>query len=132
VDLSKLTPGEMLAAGGGAVLIISLFLDWTSVSGFGGASAFDQFSGMHIILLLVGVAALVFAATSASGTPLELPVKPSSAVLLLGVGALGFVFGFDLENENAGIGAWLALFATIAIVVGASRVPSDKGAVAPS
>jgi hypothetical protein len=117
----------MIAAAGGVVLIISLFLDWISgvtlqyagVSlSSGGATAFDAFSAMDIIMLLIGIAAIALAAISASGASVNLPFDLALAIALLGVMTFGWVVGWDLEIPNAGIGAWLALLAAAAIAYG--------------
>jgi hypothetical protein len=115
MDMSKLSQGQMIAGVGGVVLILSLFLSWT----FGGASAFDLFSGMDIIMLLVGVAAVAYAALPAMGSAQIVSGQSAGILLLLGVGVLGFVLGDDLEDPYADIGAWLALIATVGIAVGA-------------
>ncbi len=63
MDIGRLRQDQLIAAIGGLVLIISLFLSWSEVDlagGSGSASAFDAFSGMDIILLLIGIAALVW------------------------------------------------------------------------
>ena len=67
MDMSKLSQGQMIAGVGGIVLIVSLFLDWISTP-FGGGTAFDVFSGMDIIMLLIGVAAVAYAALPALGS----------------------------------------------------------------
>ncbi len=117
MDTSKLSQGEMVAAIGGIVLIVSLFLTWTDLP-FGGTSAFDIFSGMDIIMLVIAVAVVGAAAATATGTALTLPVSPGLVTFVLGVGLVGWTLGWALEDPNAGIGSWLALGASIAIVYG--------------
>ncbi len=113
---SKLTPGQMIVGVGGVILIISLFLNWDDLAG---QSAFDVFSGVDIILLLIGIAALAYAALTASGSASGIP--PNSAVIIsaLGILALGIALSVALEDDTAGIGAWLALIAALAIAYGA-------------
>lgn len=135
MDTTKLSQGQMVAAIGGLVLIISLFLDWTSgvsvtvgsttVSG-GGGNAFDVFSGMDIILLIIGIASIALAGAAAMDAAAGVPSNAAWLLALLGVGAIGWSLGWDLENDNAGVGAWLGLVASIAIAYGAfeaSRLP---------
>jgi hypothetical protein len=126
VDRTKVTPGQMIAAGGGALLIISLFLNWDDAAS---TSAFGTFSGMDIIMLLVGVAAILFAGASAMGTDLTLPVAPANALFLLGVGTVGWTFGWVLEDPAAGLGAWLGLIAALVITYGARQSAAETRVV---
>jgi hypothetical protein len=149
VDMSKLSTGQIVAAVGGALLIISLFLDWisgvtfqlgaTSVGG-GGVNAWDAFSGMDWIMLLIGLAALALAFAGITGSEAagRLPSWTPWVVSLLGVCIFGWALGWDLENENAGLGAWLALIASGAIAYGgyasaieSAQPPTRRRAAAP-
>lgn len=114
MDVSRLSQGQLIVGGGGILLIVSLFLNWS----FGG-SAFDLFSGMDIIMLMVGALAVAYALLPAIGSAHSVPAQSSGVLLLLGVLVLGFVLGEDLEDPYAGVGAWLALIASAAIAVGA-------------
>ena len=113
MDTSRMSQGQMVAAVGGVLLIVSLFLSWGE-----GASAFDAFSGMDIIMLIIGIIAVVWGAAAGMGAATP-PVLSAMLVGLLGVVVLGFTLGTDLELEDADIGAWLALVASIAIAWGA-------------
>jgi hypothetical protein len=138
MDTSRISTGQMIAAVGGAVLIISLFLDWVSgvslqiggASVSSSASAWDVFSGMDIIMLLIGVAAIAPAVMAVTGSASGLTFNPSLVVAVLGVVAFGWALGWDLENPNAGFGAWLALFAAGAIAYGAFRGTREAPAAA--
>ncbi len=76
MDTARLSQGQIIAAAGGLVLIISLFLDWTSRLTIslvgaasittGGANAWNVFSGMDILMALVGLAAIVIAVLTRS------------------------------------------------------------------
>jgi hypothetical protein len=125
--MSKMSQGQMIAGVGGVVLIISLFLDWVSgisvataagTFSAGGGNAFDVFSGMDIIMLIVGIAAVVWA-VSGAGVGMDLPPYSAWIIAGLGIVVFGWALGWDLENSNAGIGAWLGLAATVAIAWGA-------------
>ena len=113
MDISELRQSQLIVGGAGIVLVISLFLDWV------GVSAFSAFSVMDIIMLLVGLAAIGYAALPASGSAQSLPQDSAWIVLLVGVGVVGWALGICLEDADAGIGAWLGLFGSIAIAVGA-------------
>ena len=113
MNTSRLSQGQMITAAGGALLIISLFLHWG-----GGQSAFDSFSIVDIIMLLVGVAALAWALAPAAGAGATMP--PNAPLILAGLGmaVLGFAFGLELEISGD-IGVWLAVLGSLAIVYGA-------------
>jgi hypothetical protein len=72
---------------------------------------------MDIIMLIVAVLAIVWAVSGAVG--MALPASTGWVVALLGVVIVGWALGWDLENSNAGIGAWLGLVAAVAIAWGA-------------
>jgi hypothetical protein len=119
MDVSKMGRGRIVTAAGGAVLLLSLFLHWEDIAGL---SAFDLFSGMDIIMVIVAVAALAYGLAPAAG--MEMPVRDSAMIVfVLGVLVVGWALGNDLEDSSAGLGAWLGLFAALAIAVGA-REPS--------
>lgn len=89
----KTTTGRLIAAVGGIVLIVSLFLDWYSISTdlgtFGGQvssgrSAFDALGIEPIILFLCGVLAIVPAALDIFDLEVELPFENSVATLAAG------------------------------------------------
>ena len=146
MDTSRVSQGQIIAAVGGLVLIISLFLDWVSgvTLSVGTASistsgnAWDVLSGMDILMALVGLAAIVVAGATLMGAAIEAPAKLDYMIALLGVGTIGWTLGWDLEIPNAGIGAWLGLLAAIAITYGGfeaarspQRAPSASAPQAP-
>jgi hypothetical protein len=118
MDLSKLSRGQLIAGAGGIVLVLSLFLSWVSLLG-ASASAFDTFSGMDIIMLVIGLAAVAFAATEASGTGVQLPGNAGIILAVAAVVVFGWALGWCLEEPSAGFGAWLGLIASGAIAYGA-------------
>ncbi len=118
MDIGRLRQDQLIAAIGGLVLIISLFLSWSEVDLGGSASAFDAFSGMDIILLLIGIAALGLAVVTAVEARVTLPARADLILALLGIFAVGWTLGWVLEDPSAGIGAWLGLLATLAIAFG--------------
>jgi hypothetical protein len=132
MDASKLSQGQLVAAAGGVGLIVSLFLSWTSGVFGGSLSAFDAFSGMDIILLLIGVVALVFAGASAADAAGSMPPNGAWIVSALGLVAFGWSFGWDIEDSSAGIGAWLALIASIAITYGGYMAAHEPVAPKPA
>lgn len=143
MDTSRVSRGQIVAAAGGLVLIISLFLDWTSgvTISIGAATistsgnAWDVFSGMDILMALVGLAAIAIACMAMMNASVESPAKLDLLLALLGIGTIGWALGWDLENPNAGLGAWLGLLAAIAIAYGgyeAARSPQPAASTSAS
>jgi hypothetical protein len=123
---SQLSYGALAAGAGGLLLILSLFLDWIGAGGFG-ANAWDLFSIMDFFLLLVGLAAVLFAAVEAFGLQITLPVNRVRALTVLGIIATSFIWGLLVESDHIKFGFILAAFAAIAILVGgvlAERSPN--------
>jgi hypothetical protein len=119
VDVKSLSKDQMIVGGGGIALVVSLFFNWVD-SPFS-QSAFDAFSGADIILLIVGAAAIIYAGMTAAGSTAQLPSRTAELLSVLGLIAFGMVLFWVLEISVAGFGAWLGLFATLAIAVGAYR-----------
>jgi hypothetical protein len=108
------------------VLILALFLDWVGEGSFG-ANAFDLLSIMDIFLLLVGAAAVAFAAIEALGMQVNLPFDRVRALTVLGIISASFVWGLLVESDHIKIGFILAALAAAAILGGgilAERNPS--------
>jgi hypothetical protein len=122
-DERRIDAGPVLAALGGLLLLVSLFLDWyeTDVSGER-ASAWNVFEVLDLVLAASALAALtVFVGLFAR----TLPLAPRS---LLPVGTIAFVVaGSQLLNpppvvgEDASVeaGAWLALAGSALMLAGA-------------
>lgn len=109
----------MIVGIAGIVLVISLFLSWASVVGLT-ITAFDAFSAMDIIMLVIGIAAIGYAALAA-GASANVPRGAGLLVGALGLLVVGWALGWDLEFGAAGVGAWIALFAGAAIAYGGYR-----------
>jgi hypothetical protein len=124
MDTSRMSQGQMVAAAGGVVLVIALFLDWESGLG----DAFDVYSGMDIIMLIIAIIAIVWG-VSAGLAAVTVPALSGLLVGLLGMIALGWALGSDLEDPSAGFGAWLGLVAAMAIAWGGLGAPRRTAAV---
>jgi hypothetical protein len=123
---SRLSYGAVAAGGGGLLLIISLFLDWVGVGDFGG-NAFKLFDLVDIFLLLVGLAAVAFAAMEALGTNVSLPFDRVRTLTILGIIATSIVWAFLFETDNQKFGFYLAALASLVILAGgilAERSPN--------
>ena len=118
--------GPLIAAGGGLLLFISLFLDW-----FEGASAFKLFDIVDIVLALIALIAIAIGAMIATGNTTNLPSTPSAIVTTAGVIAFSIVATFVLEGDDHKFGIFLSLIATIAIIVGATQLARGGGTTAP-
>ena len=152
----KTTTGRIVAAVGGIVLIISLFLTW---SGFGAdielpdtsgltgpaaqfaqqaadaaaaandaasANGFDIIGWVSIGFLIIGVLALLPLLFDLAGLDLELPAENSIIAIVTGAIVLG---GMAVVIDGAGtkIGAWIALLAGLAILVGGFMQVGEDG-----
>lgn len=113
----RLSYGALAAGIGGVVLIISLFLDWVSSSGFG-ANAWDLFSITDLVLLVLGLLAIAYAAIELTGATVNLPVRREHALTVIGIIATTLTLDFLLEGSDQAIGLILATLASIAILVG--------------
>ena len=129
MDRSRMGQGQMIAAVGGVVLIIGVFLHWA-----GGVSAWDGFSIVHILMLLIGIAAIAFAVLPASGVSVTMPAAAALIVAALGIAVFGWALGFEFEISGE-IGVWLAILGSLGIVWGAyeaSRAPVAPATAGPT
>jgi hypothetical protein len=108
---------HLIAAAGGVVLVISLFLAWISV-GDQSASAWESFSFWDFGLLVIGVAAAAIGAAFATGASLPVAWLRPQLLKWLGVVATTVAFTFVIENDNNGFGGFLGLLAALAILAG--------------
>ena len=121
MDTSKLSTGELIAAGAGAVLFISLFLDWIA-----GTSAFQIFDVVDIILALCALVPVALVVARLSGNTLRLPVDTGRLIVVLGIVATTVAWTFVLESDELDFGIFLSLLAAIALIYGGvviSRAP---------
>jgi hypothetical protein len=132
---SKFKPGDwLLVAGGVAMLIFGLAVDWAEVEGVSGNNAFDYFFTGGIAWLLV-VAAGVIAVLLAVGA-INPGMTPWPLLLLLGTGlatllmlirliiGAGDEAGFDLDR---GAGMWIAFIAAAIAFAGAVMNYTQSG-----
>jgi hypothetical protein len=115
---------NLVAAAGGALLLLSTFLGW-----FGGGdesfNAWKTFSLADIVLVVIAIAALALGAAGATGNAASLPdfLKPS-ILKWLGTVALTISLLFALEltsgqfEADLKFGAILAVLASAAILAG--------------
>jgi hypothetical protein len=159
-DTSRARFGDLIAAGGGLVLFISLFLNWYSVNVKAGGSAFggsglsqsesgtgwEALSFIDILLFACAVAAITVAILRvANMIPPRGPVSPG--IVLLGVGALATLLvlfriisiphgdvpdvpGVDISFGRE-FGIFLALLAAIAMTIGGWLGWNEEGRPSP-
>lgn len=127
----KTTTGRLVAAIGGLILIISLFLKWAGVDlpdnvsipqGVNvpdtSSNAFDLFGFSPFLYFLIGLSVVVPAALDIFDLEIELPFDFAFVALIGGALAFG---GMLLVLDSPGsvkIGAYLAFIGSIAITVG--------------
>jgi hypothetical protein len=151
LDTTKLRFGDLIAAGAGLLLIISLFLNWYKVSAeaafvdaSASVSAWDALSFIDILLFLIGVAAIVVAGLRAANVlPARPPVSPGLLVLVLGALAVLLVLFriLSIPDEGAGdiagidvgrsFGIFIALIAAAGVTVGGWLGWNEEGRPTP-
>jgi hypothetical protein len=131
VSVGQLRSGELLAAAGAVVLLVSLFLEWF---GPGGVSGWD---GLGWVTLACAVATMACALWLVAATLADRPVTQivGAGVLAATVGSIGFVvvalraLVFQPgPNEVVGLryGAYLGVVSALTVAIGAWRSLSDE------
>ncbi len=154
MDVNRVRPGQRLAAIGGVVLLVDLWLSWYGIDlggiakGLvGGAgidttvSAWQAFSWIDIILFVTAVGAIAIAAIPAVGRAVELPFPLATVVAGLAGLSVLLIF-YRIVNQpgpndliSVKYGAWLGLIAAIVTTVGALRAmgePVEAAEVPPA
>ena len=106
-------PGALVLLAGGVLLIISLFLAHYE-SGF---TAWNVFTNLRVIILVIGIFAVGFGLLEATGAATTLPDPLPLILAALGIAVFGFAAGWELQVSGAG-GVWLMMAGSIAIGVG--------------
>jgi hypothetical protein len=149
MDLSKLRTGELVAAIGGLVLLISLlFVNWYGVGGtvdtpFGSFSVGGDFGAWdhqgffgtiaNLLILAAALTAILLAVVTATSRTVDLPVASSAVTTGFGITAVVLVLARMLlqPGPNGSVdlkfGIWLALIASVAIAWGGWRAMQDEG-----
>jgi hypothetical protein len=141
--MARLSQGQVIAAAGGIVLLVAMFLPWVGISGPsvpsglpGGVdtSTSDNIwkgSTIDIYLLITAVVAILPALMALTGSAEEFSFV-SAATLILGAVAVILVAAFltvDFpDGADRKIGAFIGLGAVVVIAVGGFRAMQEEAA----
>jgi hypothetical protein len=131
VELRRLSRGDWVAAIGGVVMLVALFLPWYSAGG-SSATAWQTMAVDDVILAVAAVLAILAAFTVGLRRLSSLSVAATSlAILPAGIGLIVTLYRLlspaPPVDVSLDVGAWLGLAAAIAIAVGAWRGANDEG-----
>jgi hypothetical protein len=126
--MGRLRPAE-LVAGGGALLLLAatLLLDWYS-----GASAWEAFSVLDVVLALLALPALMLVVAQATRVSPACPVFLSVVSIVTGLLAV-LLIGYRILNQpgpndavEVDAGAWIGLAAAALMLAGACSSARDE------
>jgi hypothetical protein len=149
MNLNRVRGGELVAAIGGLVLLISLlFLNWygigisleTPIGDFSAGGDFGAWDGQgalgtlaNLVILAAGVAALGLALVTASARTVALPVAASAMTAGLGVAASALIIGRMLFQPGPNtlvdleFGIYLALAGALIVAYGGWQGMQEEG-----
>ena len=113
----------LIAAGGGLLLFISLFLAWG-----GEFSAWESFDIADILLAALALLAIAVGVGRVTGNAINPPGGPGPAVYTAGLVAFSIIAFLVLESEDREFGLFLALLGTIGMILGGLQLGRDAGA----
>jgi carbon starvation protein CstA len=133
--MGRLRDGEWVAGAGGVALLAALFLDW-----FSGASAWQAFSVLDVVLALLALVPLALVVLQATRESSSLPVAFSVFTTIAGALATLLIL-YRLLNQpgpndrvEVELGAWIGLAAAVVTAAGgwrSMRVEAIPGARRP-
>jgi carbon starvation protein CstA len=133
--MGRLRDGEWVAGAGGVALLAALFLDW-----FSGASAWQAFSVLDVVLALLALVPLALVVLQATRESPSLPVAFSVFTTIAGALATLLIL-YRLLNQpgpndrvEVELGAWIGLAAAVVTAAGgwrSMRVEAIPGARRP-
>jgi hypothetical protein len=144
MDLRKLRRGEMIAAIGGLLLLIALFvLDWYTrtalpmVQGSTGVKAWEDlgFFGAiaNLVILAAALSAIALAVLTATSRTVALPVAASAITAALGIAAVAMVLLRMVFQPGSNaltdieFGIVLALIASLIVAYGGWEAMKEEG-----
>ena len=131
MDLARITPGERLAAAGGVMLVVAMFVfRWFEADAGGELNGWDSFGfPLDLLVFLGGVFGVGHAVMRAAGViPGEPPAPRGRAVVAVGalVAALVLVRLIATPGDtDAQLGGFLALLAALCICAGGAIATRD-------
>jgi hypothetical protein len=145
--MDRLSTGEKIAGGSAVLLFVFMFFDWFKVDVSGGnglfslsvgGNAWEAFSTIDIILMIVILAAVAVAVIRISDAVFEPPFSLNAAVAILGGIAVllilyriidppGDTSGVPGVDINPAIGIFLGLIAAAGITYGGYRAMQEEG-----
>ena len=117
----RINGGVLIAAFGGALLLVSLFLDWFEPD----VSAWDTFELADLVLAAAGVAAIAGLFRPLVEHRITPDPARSRGLLYLGIGALIIIVAGLIQPPPAAtgrsleVGAWLGLVGAVVVTAGA-------------
>lgn len=123
--MSTISPGfgRLLAGGGGALLLASLFLPWADDSGGASRNGWELSATSDVLFVIVGVCGIAAAITGGRFGFFRPDVSLNGAADILAVVAaivLGWLILFDFPADaSRAVGVYLALVGTLAVACGA-------------
>jgi hypothetical protein len=123
--MSTINPGlgRLLAGGGGALLIASLFLPWSEDAGGASRNGWEALTTLDVFFLIVGLFGIAAAITGGRFGFFRRDLSLNATTDILGVIAailLGWLIVFDFPADaSRELGVYLALIGAIAIAGGA-------------
>jgi hypothetical protein len=127
MDVRRLRAGELTAATGGGLLLVSLFLHWYRP----GRTAWEAFAADDVILALVALSAVALLLVTASQRVPAVPMAMDSLLSLFGPVGLILVLVRTVwlpgGADHRAYGLWLGLAGALAIVVGGWIAMRDQG-----
>ena len=129
MDLRRLRAGEWIAGLSGLVLLVALFLPWYGDDA-GTRTGWQSLGALDVVLALVALAALSIPVVTAIERVPAVPLALQSLTALVGLLAVVLVLIRVLNMPDWATGRewglWVALAATIAIVVGGLIAMRDE------
>jgi hypothetical protein len=127
MDTSRMSQSQMVAGGGGAFLIIFMFLPWFGAEGTN-FSGWEAQSATDVYFLITGLVAIGLALTAGEGPSLPgTTLSGVTATLGLVAAFLTIWLIFDTPSiTDAKIGLFLSVIASIAIGLGGLRSAREE------
>jgi hypothetical protein len=129
VDVRRLRVQEWIAGAAGAVLVVSLFLEWYG-AGAKTWTAWQSFGTLDVVLAVAGLMAIALAVVAVVHRTQAVPLAIGSLLVLLGVVASAWLV-FRVASPPDGVthreaGLWIALVACLAVTIAALASIRDE------